>query len=225
LAVERKFIEDSITRYRIARFLENELDRAGFSRVDIQRTPMVTRIAVDVTKPGKVIGRKGKSIKDLTDTISAKFGIENPHISITEVTKIDLEPRLMAKNVVRQIEGGKNVRRILHFALKKIMEAGALGAEIVAGGKIAAKGGRAKTMRVIAGYIPKAGEPTRLVHVAHVTAYPKSGAIGVLVRIVPPGTQFPDKKIMKPVCLPKVIAAAAGPDDEGPVADAGGETA
>ena len=41
-------------------------------------------------------------------------------------------------------------------------------------------------MRVVAGYIPKAGEPTRLVREALVTAYPKAGAIGVLVRIVPP---------------------------------------
>jgi len=208
LAIERKFIEDSIGRFRIADFLEVELDKAGFSKVEIQRTPMVTRIAVDVTKPGKVIGRRGKSIQDLTETIQKKFGVENPQISITEVTKTELEPRLMAKSVVRQIEMGKNIRRILHFSLKRIVEAGALGAEIIASGKIAAKGGRAKRMRVVAGYMPKAGEPARLVKESHVTAYPKSGAIGVLVRIVLPGTIFPDKREMKPVELPKVIAAA-----------------
>jgi len=214
MAVERKFIEDSITRFRIAQYLERELDRAGFSKVEIQRTPMVTRIAVDVTKPGKVIGKRGSSIRDLTETIQRKFGIENPHISINEVTKLELEPRLMAKSVVRQIEMGKNVRRIIHFTLKRIMDSGALGAEVVASGKIVAKGGRAKTMRVIAGYMPKAGEPTRLVRESHVTAYPKSGAIGVRVRIVPPGTVFPDKTEMKPVDLPKIIAAAAAPDGE-----------
>jgi small subunit ribosomal protein S3 len=214
LGIERKFIEDSIGRFRIAKFLEVELDRAGFSKVEIQRTPMVTRIAVDVTKPGKVIGRKGKSIQDLTETIQKRFGIENPQISITEVTKTELEPRLMAKSVVRQIEMGKNIRRILHFSVKRIMESGALGAEIVASGKIAAKGARAKRMRVAAGYMPKAGEPKRLVSESHVTAYPKAGAIGVLVRIVQPGTIFPDKKDMKPVELPKVIAAAAAPEGE-----------
>jgi small subunit ribosomal protein S3 len=208
LAVERKFIEDSISRYRIAEYLERELDRAGFSSVEIQRTPVVTRIAVEVTKPGKVIGRKGGSIKDLTASIAERFKIDNPNISITEVTKIELEPRLMAKSVVRQIETGKNVRRVLHFSLKRVMESGALGAEIVASGKIGAKGGRARCMRVSAGYIPKAGEPTRLVRESHVTAYPKSGAIGVLVRIVPPGTVFPDKKDIKPISLPNVISAA-----------------
>ncbi len=215
MAVERKFIEDAITRFRIAEFLEKELDRAGFSKVEIQRTPMVTRIAVDVTKPGKVIGRKGKSIRDLTDMIQQKFGVDNPHISITEVTKTELEPRLMAKSVVRQIEMGKNVRRILHFSLKRIMDAGALGAEIVASGKIGAKGARAKTMRVSAGYVPKSGEPARLVSEAHVTAYPKSGAIGVMIRLVLPGTQFPDKRVMKPIDLPRVIAAAEAVPEPG----------
>ncbi|VVB65420.1 30S ribosomal protein S3 [Candidatus Gugararchaeum adminiculabundum] len=208
MVVERKFIEDAIARYNVSKFLEGELDRAGFSKVDIQRTPMVTRISVSVTTPGRVIGRKGKSIRDLTEAIEKEFDISNPQISVASVSEPSLDPRLMAKKAVKGIEMGKNLRRILQFLLKEIMDAGALGAEIVASGKIVAKGGRAKTKRVFAGYIPKAGEPARLVHEAHVTAYPKSGAIGVLVRIVMPGTEFPDKKILKPLALPRVIAAA-----------------
>jgi small subunit ribosomal protein S3 len=212
MAVERKFIEESINRYKLANFLRHELDRAGFSDVDIQRTPMVTRITVSVTKPGKVIGRKGKTIKDLTDAVQKEFGIDNPQIAVVEVTKFELEPRLVAKEVVKSIEMGRNVRSVLHYTLKVVMNAGALGAEIVASGKIAAKGARAKRLRVAAGYIPKAGEPARLVKKAHVTAYPKFGAIGVLVRIVQPGTVFPDKKVMKPIELPRVIRAAEEDD-------------
>ena len=214
MAVERKFIEDAISRHRLAAYLEKELDRAGFSKVDIQRTPMVTRINVEVTKPGKVIGRKGKTIKDLTDAIQKNFGVDNPQISVSEVTNESLEPRLVAKNVVRSIEMGRNVRRILHFTLKTIMDAGALGAEVRASGKISAKGARATRLRVGAGYLPKSGEPSRLVRVAHVTAYPKFGAIGVLVKIVPPGTVFPDKEKTKPVELPRVIKEAAAEEVE-----------
>jgi len=208
MAIEKKFIEDAIGIHRIAKFLEKELDRAGFSGVEIQRTPMVTRIAVAATNPGRVIGKKGKSIRDLTDLISREFGIENPQISVIDISNPDLEPRLVARRTVKMIEMGKNIRRILHGSLKTIMTAGALGAEIVASGKIAAKGGRAKRLRVFAGYLPKAGEPARSVKKAHVTAYPKSGAIGVLVSIVLPGTVFPDKKDMKKVDLPRVIAEA-----------------
>jgi small subunit ribosomal protein S3 len=205
---EGKFIEDAITRYRVSKFLETELDRAGFSRVDIQRTPMVTRIAVEVTNPGRVIGKRGKSIQDLTDAINREFKIDNPQISVVESTNQNLEPRLVAKKICRFIEMGKKIRAILHASLRDIMSSGALGAEIVASGKIAAKGGRSKRFRVMAGYIPKAGEPARQVAVNHVTAYPKSGAIGVLVRIVLPGTVFPDKVTGSKPELPKIVMAA-----------------
>jgi small subunit ribosomal protein S3 len=206
--VEEKFIEDAITRYRVSKFLESELDRAGFSRVNIQRTPMVTRIAVEVTNPGRVIGKRGKSIQDLTESIAREFKIDNPQISVVESKNQNLEPRLVAKKICKYIEMGKKIRAILHMALRDIMRAGALGAEIVASGKIAAKGGRSKKLRVMAGYIPKAGEPSRQVAVSHVTAYPKSGAIGVLVRIVLPGTTFPDKVAGAKIELPKVISGA-----------------
>ena len=205
---QEKFIEDAITRFRVSKFLEGELDRAGFSRVGIQRTPMVTRIAVEVTNPGRVIGKRGKSIQDLTDAIHSRFKIDNPQISVVESTNQNLEPRLVAKKICRYIEMGKKIRAILHAGLRDTMRAGALGAEIVASGKIAAKGGRSKCFRVMAGYIPKAGEPARLVAVAHVTAYPKSGAIGVLVRIVLPGTVFPDKVAGSKAQLSRVIEAA-----------------
>jgi small subunit ribosomal protein S3 len=207
--VEEKFIEDAVTRYRVSKFLESELDRAGFSRVAIQRTPMVTRIAVEVTNPGRVIGKRGKTIQDLTDSINREFHIENPQISVVESTQQNLEPRLVAKKICRYIEMGKKIRAILHASLRDIISSGALGAEIVASGKIAAKGGRSKCFRVMSGYIPKAGEPARQVAESHVTAYPKSGAIGVLVRIVLPGTKFPDKEEGAKIEIPKVIAAAA----------------
>jgi small subunit ribosomal protein S3 len=208
LGVEKKFVEEAIVRYQVSSFLEKELDRAGFTHVDIQRTPMVTRIAVEVTTPGRVIGKKGRTIRDLTDAISNEFGMDNPQISVVETPKPELEPRLVAKKICRFIEMGKKPRAILHAALRDIMANGALGAEIIAAGKLAAKGGRSKALRVMAGYVPKAGEPARLVKEGYVTAYPKSGAIGVLVRVVMPGTIFPDKGAITKVEIPNVIAHA-----------------
>ncbi len=215
MGVERKFIEDAIVKYHVSRYLEKELDRAGFSRLDIRRTPVLTRIAVEVTNPGRVIGRKGKTIKDLTDALTKNFHLENPQITVVEIQNPSLEPRLIAKKACRYIEMGKKVRAILHSLLRDVMSAGALGAEIIASGKIAAKGARAKSLRVAAGYIPKAGEPARQIDTAHVTAYPKSGAIGVLVRIVQPGTVFPDKEPAAKIELPKIIAAAEDIESSG----------
>jgi small subunit ribosomal protein S3 len=203
-----KLIEEPFSKYNIMKFLEKELDRAGLANVDIQRTPLVTRITVEVLNPARIIGKRGKTITQLTETLKREFKIENPQISVVEVRNPYLEPRMVARKAAKYIEMGKKVRAILHFLLREIIRSGALGAEIVAAGKIGAKGAKAKSLRVSAGYIPTAGEPARLVRVANLSANTKSGVIGVLVRIVPPGTQFPDKKTSE-VVLPKVIQAAA----------------
>ena len=52
--------------------------------------------------------------------------------------------------------------------------------------------------------MPKAGDMTNLVREAVVSAYPKYGAIGIKVRIVPPGTVFPDR-VMKKIEVPRYI--------------------
>ncbi|MFH1521216.1 MAG: 30S ribosomal protein S3 [Candidatus Micrarchaeota archaeon] len=209
---QEKLIEEPFSKYQIMKFLEKKLDRAGLASVDIQRTPLVTRITLEVTNPARIIGKKGRLINELTDTIKSEFKIENPQISVIEVREPFLEPRMVAKRAGKYIEMGKKVRAILHYLLREVIRAGALGAEIVASGKIGAKGARAKSLRVVAGYIPKAGEPARLVRVAHLSANTRSGVIGILVRLVPPGTVFPGGKSIN-VVLPKVIEAATDVND------------
>ncbi|MEW6035351.1 MAG: 30S ribosomal protein S3 [Candidatus Micrarchaeota archaeon] len=204
---QEKLIEEPFSKYQVMKFLEKKLDRAGLASVDIQRTPLVTRITLEVTNPARIIGKKGRLINELTDIIKAEFKIENPQISVIEVREPFLEPRMVGKRAGKYIEMGKKVRAVLHYLLREVIRAGALGAEIVASGKIGAKGARAKSLRVVAGYIPKAGEPARLIRVAHISANTRSGVIGILVRIVPPGTVFPDKQTTE-VVLPKVIEAA-----------------
>ncbi|MDE1810675.1 MAG: 30S ribosomal protein S3 [Candidatus Micrarchaeota archaeon] len=204
MTIERKFIDDAIIKLNISKYLAKELTRAGFSRVEIQKTPVLTRITVYVLNPGRVIGRAGKTIDTITDTIKKRFNVENPQINVMEVENRMLEPLLVARAIAEKLERGINARKIIQGSLREVIENGALGAEIVASGKLAAKGARAKTIRKSIGYIPKAGDVTNLVREAAATAYPKYGAIGVKVRIVPPGTVFPDRELKK-VELPKSI--------------------
>ncbi len=207
MGIERKFIEDSIVKYNISKFLGGELSRAGFSRIEIQKTPIITRITVYVLNPGRVIGRGGKTIDGITETIKDKFKVENPQINVMEVENKMLEPLLVAKSITERLERGMNARRVIQQSLKEIISNGALGAEIIARGKLAAKGAKKRSIRKSLGYIPKAGDVTELVRVSHATAYPKYGAIGVKVRIVPPGTVFPDREI-KAIEVPKSILSS-----------------
>ncbi len=208
MASERKFIEDLKVKYNILRFMESSLSRAGLSRVEIQKTPVITRITPYVTNPGRVIGRGGETIDALTESMKKKFHLENPQISVAEIENPKLEPRLVARQLVTSLERGINPRRLIHTAAREIMEQGALGVEIIAKGKLASKGARAKKMKVRLGYLPKSGFSVSLVHEAKIAAYPKYGAIGVTVRIVPPGTKFPDREVTA-IALPRQIASAS----------------
>ncbi|MGC8652129.1 MAG: 30S ribosomal protein S3 [Candidatus Micrarchaeia archaeon] len=204
MTIERKFIDDAKIKLSIANFLSSELSRAGFSRVEIQKTPVLTRITIYVLNPGRVIGRAGRTVDAITETLKKKFKVDNPQINVVEVENRMLEPLLVAKSITEKLERGINARKVIQIALKDIIQNGAIGAEIIANGKLAAKGARSKTIRKSVGYIPKAGDVTNLVREAVATAYPKYGAIGVKVRIVPAGTKFPDREI-KTVELPKAI--------------------
>ncbi len=207
MAVEKKFIEDSIIKLNMSRYLSKKLVRAGFSRVEIQKTPVLTRINVFVQFPGRVIGSGGKTINSLTDEIKKRFKAENPQISVVEVQNKMLEPMLVAREIADKLERGINARRIVQSTLKSIIMNGALGAEIVLAGKLAPKGARAKSIRKMVGHMPKAGDLTRFVKEATIAAYPKYGAIGIKVRIVPPGTVFPGVDMSK-VEVPKAIMNA-----------------
>ncbi|MGC8649266.1 MAG: 30S ribosomal protein S3 [Candidatus Micrarchaeia archaeon] len=207
MTIERKFIENAIIKTKISKYLEKELMKAGFSRVEIQKTPILTRITVYVLNPGRAIGRSGNTINKLTETIQRTYKVDNPQINIMQVENKMLEPMIVARDIAEKLERGLNARKIIQSTLRVIMENGALGAEIIAGGKLAAKGAKAKSIKKSVGYIPKAGNVVELVKEAHTTAYPKYGAIGVKVRIVPPGTVFPDREI-KTVEVPKSILNA-----------------
>ncbi|MGC8676050.1 MAG: 30S ribosomal protein S3 [Candidatus Micrarchaeia archaeon] len=209
MAIERKFIEDAIVKAQVSKYLEETLVKAGFSDIEIQKTPMLTRITVWVTNPGRVIGRGGETINALTKTISERFKIESPQISVAEVGNTMLEPRLVARYIANALERGANARSLLHSVLNEIMSNGAMGAEIVATGKLAAKGAKARQIKVRQGYIPKAGNVVKLAKRASVAAYPKYGAIGILVRIVKPGTVFPKPRKKEKKAQAEIIEGSA----------------
>jgi len=197
MAMTKYFIEDGKIRSEIENFLKKELDPAGYSRIDIQKTLLSTRITLYVEKPPLVIGKKGKRIDRLTQILKEKYNIENPSIDVQKVENPTLDPNIVAKRIVSALERGMNRRRVVYKAIRAIMAAGAQGVEIILSGKIIGKGGRAKAEKYLEGYMKKSGDSTKLVNVASKQAYLKAGVIGVTVKIVPPDVQFPDRFLVK----------------------------
>ncbi len=192
MATEKKFLAKSLNDLLIKGYLEGELKNAGVSSIVIQKTPLATRIAIRVKKPSLVIGKKGATVKNITEKLEKDFGIDNPQLDIIEVENASLDAKLVAERISRQIEIEGNIKQIMRMNLRDVIEAGGVGVEIQVSGKVVGKGGKAKAIRVRSGFLKKAGDLLKLIDKGTSTAYLKAGAIGVTVKIVRPGTVFPD---------------------------------
>ncbi|MFH0971017.1 MAG: 30S ribosomal protein S3 [Candidatus Micrarchaeota archaeon] len=192
MATEKKFLAKSMNDLLVKRYLESELKNAGVSSIDIQKTPLATRIAIRVKRPSLVIGKKGATVKSITEKLEKDFLIDNPQLDIIEVDNSSLDAKLVAEKIARQIEIEGNIKQILRINMRDVMESGAIGVELLAAGKVVGKGGKAKTLRARSGYMKKSGDLLKMIDMAKATAYLKAGAIGIKAKIVRPGTIFPD---------------------------------
>jgi small subunit ribosomal protein S3 len=158
------------------------LKDAGYGYVDVQKTPIGTRITLYVTRPGLVIGRKGAGIKDLTSKLEQKFGLSSPQISVMEVAIPELNPKIMCNRIAQLIERGTAFRRAALWTINTVMNAGALGVEVSISGKLRSE--RAHFEKHSAGIIPKSGDvASRVVDTAITHVLTKMGLMGVQLRI------------------------------------------
>ncbi len=191
MADEQQFIENGLQRAQIDEYFQDELDRAGYGGMDIAKTPMGTQIVLKAEKPGMVIGKGGKNIRSITDTLTDDFGMDDPQVDVQEVDEPDLNARIVADRLANALERGWYFRKAGHTTIDRIMEAGALGAEIVLSGKVT--GARSRVEKFNRGYIKHNGEPAQdVVDEGQGVAVMKLGAIGVTVKIIPPGATLPD---------------------------------
>jgi small subunit ribosomal protein S3 len=189
---ERKFVNESIKRYLLKEFLMRETKRAGFGGLDIQRTPMGTRVTLTIERPGLVIGRKGGSIKYLERSVDEKFNFDNPKIEVQEVANPNLNSQIMAEKLASALERGWHFRRAGHSTVRRIMEAGAKGCQIVISGKLT--GQRHRVEKFKEGHIKFCGEPAiQWMEEGFAVAKKKLGVIGVKVQIMNPNAKLPDE--------------------------------
>ena len=188
----KHFIEESVKKAEINEFLRNEFERAGYGGVSITKTPLGTHIVIYTMRPGMVIGRGGETIRELARVLEEKFQLPNPQISVAEIEIPELNAYVVASRIASALKRGVHYRRAGYWALNQIMEAGALGTEIIISGKLRSDRSRYEKFR--AGYMPKSGEPARkYTRKAEVPVQLKPGILGVKVRIMPPEAKFPDQ--------------------------------
>jgi small subunit ribosomal protein S3 len=196
MAIERKFVNDGYVKASMNEYFAEQLSRSGYGGMELNRTPMGTQIIIYSEKPGMVIGKAGKVIRKLTRDVATKYNLENPQIDAQEVKRPELNAQMMASRLAASIERGWYFRKAGHNTLRAVMNAGALGCEVVISGKLT--GARSRVEKFIEGYVKHSGHPVEeVVDEGFATAIKKLGTLGCKVRIIQPGVVLPDSYRIK----------------------------
>lgn len=217
MPIQNYFVKESARRVEIDEYLAQDLKRAGYSKVEMTKTPLGTRVVIYASKPGLVIGRRGQSIRDLTKVLEEKFEVENPQISVATLEIPELDPKVVASQIAMALQRGIHFRRAAYWALQRTIEAGAMGIEISIRGKLTTD--RARYEKYKSGYLPSVGEAiTNMVRHAVVDTQLKQGLFGISVRLMPPKMNMPDRPVIKTVeearTVPKPVVVEEAVSEE-----------
>ena len=156
--IERKFVLQKINEYEIQEYITKNLKNVGHSHTKMIKTPLGEKIIIYASRPGLIVGRKGQNIKQLTKNLKKKFNLENPQIEINEVENLNLDANIVAERIVDSLErfGSEKFKAIGYKVMGNVMDAGAVGVEIIISGKVPSS--RAKCWRFYSGYLKKCGD-------------------------------------------------------------------
>ncbi|WP_047981958.1 30S ribosomal protein S3 [Ornithinibacillus contaminans] len=120
---------------KIREYLENRLKTAAVSHIEIERAANRVNITIHTGKPGMVIGKGGSEVEALRNALNSLTG-KRVHINIVEIKKVDVNAKLVAENIARQLENRISFRRAQKQAIQRAMRAGAKGIKTQVSGRL-----------------------------------------------------------------------------------------
>ncbi|MCA1761554.1 MAG: 30S ribosomal protein S3 [Cryomorphaceae bacterium] len=126
-----KLVEDD----KIRNYLKVRLAKASVSTVIIERTLKLVTITVKTARPGIIIGRGGQEVDKLKEELKKLTG-KDVQINIFEIKRPELDARLVADSIARQIEGRISFRRAVKMSIASTMRMGAEGIKVVVSGRL-----------------------------------------------------------------------------------------
>jgi small subunit ribosomal protein S3 len=119
----------------IRRMLSKGMERAGISRVDIERTRDRVRVDIHTARPGIVIGRRGAEADRIRGDLEQLTG-KQVQLNILEVKNPEIDAQLVAQGVAEQLSSRVSFRRAMRKAMQSAMKAGAKGIRVQVGGRL-----------------------------------------------------------------------------------------
>lgn len=120
---------------KVREYIAKRLNDAAVSKVEIERAANRLNVTIHTAKPGMVIGKGGTEVESLRKALNQLTG-KRVHINILEIKRADLDAKLVAENIARQLENRVSFRRAQKQAIQRSMRAGAQGIKTMVSGRL-----------------------------------------------------------------------------------------
>jgi small subunit ribosomal protein S3 len=132
----RTYTEQLHEDLKIRRIVGHELQRAGISKIEIERSVNKVEVAVHTSKPGIVIGKQGANVDRLRKLLEEQLPGRKVHLKIEEIKTPETDARLIAESIGEQITRRVSYRRAMKHAATQAMRRGAKGVRIKVSGRL-----------------------------------------------------------------------------------------
>lgn len=127
----QKLVEDD----KIRKYLNARLQKAGVSKIYIERTLKLVTVTINTARPGLIIGKMGQEVDKLKEELK-KITKKDIQINISEIKRPELDAVLVSQTIASQVEGRMFYRRAIKTAIASTMRAGAEGIKVSISGRI-----------------------------------------------------------------------------------------
>lgn len=127
-----KLVEDD----KIRKYLHVRLIKSSISRIVIERTQkQLVTVTIHTARPGVIIGKGGSEVDKLKEELKKITG-KDVEINIFEVKRPELDARIVADSIARQIEARISYKRAVKMSIAAAMRMGAEGIKVRVGGRL-----------------------------------------------------------------------------------------
>jgi small subunit ribosomal protein S3 len=131
----KNFSEKLVEDDKIRKYLNARLAKAGVSRIMIERTIRLVTVTIHTARPGIIIGKGGQEVDKLKEELKKLTGKE-VQINISEIKRPELDAKIVANNIAKQIEGRISFRRAIKTSIASSMRLGAEGIKVLISGRL-----------------------------------------------------------------------------------------
>lgn len=125
---------------KIRQYVKQRVGLGNVSRVEIERAANRIKVNIFTARPGAIIGRGGKGIDELTDTLNRMVRKMDPtsvvQVNVTEVRQPELDAQLVAENIAAQLEKRISHRRAMRQAMTRATRLNARGMKVMVAGRL-----------------------------------------------------------------------------------------